>query len=448
MITVQEQPIRLVNLKWQLASQKGSHDSCNNTSGSIGSINICNPKGEKRPSNFPLSSELVLLDSKKSIRSGVKNSLLWFHAQNSYIEKHLELEVIKDNDNDEDGNENDGHEEIDFHPVVSRNEALLSSMKQNPSRVPAIGNNNKLLGLVQRRVQRIVEERFSLPVSNSFKICIVNTVLQDYETDDLSAIYNKLFRKEGKERIMQIIEQSYFDKYPLEQLDNFYDELFGCLGLASEFNIFATNKPSFYKYYTDIWKLDRDGFKDYDYQCFINYCEEQQQQQYDYDDESFSQEWLHEYVNQGVLMNVEKFYYYFNRKVEPFRDSEERVMKMNESRRNSKSGELSRRSSSTSSGNNNTGSSISKNNVNQVAIMKLSLINILNSKMSKIEENGTAAIDEDEEDDDFDEEDGSGPGKHAARIRKLVRFDEVCSSLDFDPTEPSCIVLYDNTEKD
>jgi hypothetical protein len=326
MITVQE-PAR-VSLKWELgapalrtavdrapASERVGRSRERNTG-----IDVSRPYAQP-PSKFPICAELVLLDSKKSIRTGVKNAVVWYRQQ----ARAASLDYLGERD-----------------PPLAVDVAVRSTRMAHGYVPKGILKSSllqgKLLKLVQRRLHRLVDERFAAcPVLASFKTCIVNGALQDFQTEDLSAIYNKLFRREGKERINEIIDQSYYEKYPLQKLDDFYDELFGVFAATGEIDC-ALHKPSFYTRYTDIWQLNRLGFKEYGYQCFVEYCEEQQQLQYDYDEDGFVQEaWRHARINQAVLMNVDKFYFYFSRKVEPFREGDDVVVMRRNRRRSSAS---------------------------------------------------------------------------------------------------------------
>lgn len=325
MITVQK-PAR-VSLKWELgtpalrrAVERAPAGERVGRSRERNAIDVSRPYAQP-PSKFPICAELVLLDSKKSIRTGVKNAVVWYRQQAraallDHMGEHdppLAVEVVVRSTHI-------------AHGYVPKG-VLKSSQLQG-----------KLLKLVQRRLHRLVDERFAAcPVLASFKTCIVNGALQDFQTEDLSAIYNKLFRREGKERINEIIDHNYHEKYPLQKLDDFYDELFGTFAATGEIDC-ALHKPSFYTRYTEIWQLNRLGFKEYGYQCFVEYCEEQQQLQYDYDEDGFVQDaWRHARINQAVLMNVDKFYFYFSRKVEPFREGDDVVVMRRNRRRSSAS---------------------------------------------------------------------------------------------------------------
>ncbi|CAK7892700.1 hypothetical protein CAAN1_08S04720 [[Candida] anglica] len=387
MITVQE-PVR-VSLLWDLNKNKQpqqlqpSHTSV---------VAVETPKSTYSSTSFPMSSDLSLRDSPKSIRIGLRNAVASFQRLSNINDHYMKSTDSLESSDYEDVMEDEIDEDEDLEHETQLEAKLPGHSLLKPSKTP-----NSLLPLVQRRLQRLIEERFSIPSTTAFKSCIVNLVLQDFESDDLGTIYNKLFRKEGKERVLHIIENTFMEKYPSEQLDKFYDELY--LSISGANDCLDIERPNFYHDYAAIWLLDREGFKDYNYNCFVEYVEEQYHQQLESDDLTNDDLILHEYVSQGFLMNVEKFYYYFNRNIKPG--------KVVAKRRGSIS------------------------NSNGIDPRNNSIGNIMKGKMSKIvksTDDAEAVIE---------------TIKERIRPEQNLRFESMSVVLDYSPEEPPIYVNYD-----
>ncbi|KAK6459623.1 uncharacterized protein RJT20DRAFT_17586 [Scheffersomyces xylosifermentans] len=184
-----------------------------------------------------------------------------------------------------------------------------------PSLKPLEDINTMSLSLTRNKISSIISEYFPSVIHDEdfreIKNYVTNSILESFETSDISTICNKIIRKSYRQTLVSQIRELFIDKFEEMKIDAFFDHTTSFLTHFEDFKDYGLlTNPNMYEKYMKIWKLDKPNYKYYgkdyfieDYFGIFKYYPAKESTQSKVD--------LH--LRAGFLMNFDKFYTYYGR---------------------------------------------------------------------------------------------------------------------------------------
>lgn len=256
-------------------------------------------------SQFPFTkcNSPLLVDTLKSVRTGISHALVDYRKDlPGQYQRHLDrLEYL--------ARQQPETVEYDEELELVKVDKTDYSEESAPSSIlaPCLSQSDEGLGVVKQKFVELIQTRFAGCKDDvNFDLTVnftVNSYIQDLETSDTFSICQEILAQERDGLLYEDLDELFISQYNEVKLFSYIDYTHSCFNDANGLEREVDN-PKLFNKFSEIWKFNPTSYRDFDNDYYEFLLRDIRYVEFDV---------VENYNKLGLLMNLDKFLFYFDK---------------------------------------------------------------------------------------------------------------------------------------